>query len=277
MLHWSANPSLAVQQLVNNYLLNLSTGSTIGASIGPPRPVISDEDRQFTTQHGLLLNNKKTKVLPIRMWSHSPSLFQTNKSPLWVPRRHHLQESVLVSAHHQLIQTTMLHRKLKDASQQSKLTEALCYPCKLEYCAAVWDPHTHQATGEHGILANSNHSKTAGLSKVCYKIINFSPHPSPSPRHPHNTCGHLPQTLDVIPKWPLEVVNSPSQWRMQDFWKGGSRKVASKIKWCGAKKSEHAHTNAASAILCQVHMQRLQFSYSCRLHLALITVGESYI
>ncbi len=65
--------------------------------------------------------------------------------------------------------------------------------------------------------------------KVCFKIINnkscippsvFSPHPSPSPRHPHSQILFIPHVgtsshkhsffLDVIPKWnslPPEVIN----------------------------------------------------------------------
>ena len=68
--------------------------------------------------------------------------------------------------------------------------------------------------------------------KVCFKIINnkscippsvFSPHPSPSPRHPHSQILFIPHVgtsshkhsffLDVIPKWnslPPEVINSSS-------------------------------------------------------------------
>ncbi len=44
-------------------------------------------------------------------------------------------------------QLGLLHRKLKDASQQSKLKiyRSTVLP-KLEYCAAVWDPHQSTLT-----------------------------------------------------------------------------------------------------------------------------------
>ncbi len=132
-------------------------------------------------------------------------------------------------------QLGLLHRTLKDASQQSKHTiyRSTVLP-KLEYCAAVWDPHQSTLTKKlentqsfackiiNGNLtislyltnSNSNHLKTAGISKnlsmlqnhqqqILYfshclltpPIIPFSP-PSAQPNTLYTTCGHLiPQTF----------------------------------------------------------------------------------
>ncbi len=143
------------------------------------------------------------------------------------------------------------------SNQNLQFTEALCYPNLSIYCAAVWDPHQSTLTKQlentqsfackiitkewnSGHISLLNKLQFKSLKdrriiqklKVCYKIINnkscipptvFSPHPSPSPRHPHNQILFIPHVgtsshkhsffLDVIPKWnslPLEVVNSPS-------------------------------------------------------------------
>ncbi len=140
-------------------------------------------------------------------------------------------------------------------NQNLQFTEALHVLPKLEYCAAVWDPtNLHspsnwrtpnllhaKSSPKNGILAilsllnklqfkSLKDRRIIQKLKVCYKIIInnkscipptvFSPHPSPSPRHPHNQILFIPHVgtsshkhsffLDVIPKWnslPLEVVN----------------------------------------------------------------------
>ena len=118
-------------------------------------------------------------------------------------------------------QLGFLHRQLYQATPPARhaIYKSVILP-KLEYCASVWDPHqtTLQAKLESTqkfagrvITKNWNADYQTLLSelqwntlktrrtnqklKLCYKILNnhscipplmFSPHPSPSPRHPHN-------------------------------------------------------------------------------------------
>ena len=245
------------------------------------RPVISDNDltqlqqdinavHNWTIQHGLLLNNKKTNVLPItRSMNAIPLTLSISNQQIPIVEcfkylgvtisknlswSQHITNTVRTSKQ----QLGLLHRKLKDASQQSKHTiyRSTVLP-KLEYCAAVWDPHqstltkklentqsfackiiTKEWKSDYTSLLNKLQLKSLKdrrniqKLKVCFKIINnkscippsvFSPHPSPSPRHPHSQILFIPHVgtsshkhsffLDVIPKWnslPPEVINSSS-------------------------------------------------------------------
>ena len=128
---------------------------------------------------------------------------------------------------------------------------------KLDYCCAVWDPHhKNDITSLNSVQKFAGRIVTqdwnADLSnlqqelnwqplqtrrrniklKITYNILNnlscissstFTPHPSPSPRHPHNqilfkpfvpTLSHRHSFfIDVIPIWnslPSHIVNSPS-------------------------------------------------------------------
>ena len=214
------------------------------------RPVISDNDltqlqqdinavHNWTTQHGLLLNNKKTNVLPItRSMNAIPLTLSISNQQIPIVEcfkylgvtisknlswSQHITNTVRTSKQ----QLGLLHRKLKDASQQSKHTiyRSTVLP-KLEYCAAVWDPHqstltkklentqsfackiiTNKWKSDYTSLLNKLQLKSLKdrrniqKLKVCFKIINnkscippsvFSSHPSPSPRHPHSQILFIP-------------------------------------------------------------------------------------
>ena len=152
----------------------------------------------------------------------------------------------------------LIHRKLHQSPDliRHQIYRAAVLP-KLEYCASVWDPHhlkdnnaienvqkfaarviTHEWKSDYPSLCSKLNWQTLTIRrkiqklKVCYNILNnlsiipatsFTPHPHPSPRHPHSKVLFIPYTstyahkfsffVDVIPLWnslPLYVVNSPS-------------------------------------------------------------------
>ena len=229
-----------------------------------------DEILLWTTNHGLTLNTSKTYALPI---TRSPKPISLNLhidgNPIadvlsvkylgvtvtadlnWSRHVHNISSKAKQ-------QIGLIYRRLYQATPlaHQKIYRSVVLP-KLEYCAAVWDPHQsilidelEKVQGFAGKVVtkdwkasyntNLNKCNWQLLStrrklqklKICYNILNnfsiiphnvFTPHPSPSPRYPHNRIISRPLTktnthqfsffVDVIPYWnslPSHVVNSTS-------------------------------------------------------------------
>ena len=139
---------------------------------------------------------------------------------------------------------------------RSKLYTSVILP-KLEYCSSVWDPHqakyiselesvqklacrtiTKSWSSDYQTLLTSLQWPTLQSRRkqqkpiLCHKLLNncsslpaslFTPHPSPSPRFPHNKPLFIPYVItvsfkssffvDVIPLWnslPSHIVSSSS-------------------------------------------------------------------
>ena len=213
---------------------------------------------KWTLNHGLTLNPLKTNVLPItRSRKPLPLNITINGQPipsvnsakyLGVTISSNLTwskhiDNTVKSVKRQL---GMLHRKLHKATPQARnnILRSTILP-KLDYCAAVWDPHhstlthklertqafackviTHQwKTDYNSLRSKLNYTtlkdrRTYIKLKICYKIMNnhscfpssvFTPHPSPSPRHPHNQMLFIPHVatsshkhsffIDVVRSW----------------------------------------------------------------------------